>query len=313
MKIAIVLCSVMAAALAAPPQYEVVHVQAPLESEVVNAQTRIPILNAQTRIPILDGDKIPVELLSSLDLPNEIVGGQNAAPHEFPFMVHLKSFLGTDGSYSQCGGSILSSKHILTAAHCVYFDNLRYIQVIAGDYNRDRTDDAVTQDRWAVKITYAGYNPTTLVNDIAILELQYDLTWSNTVSQACLASGSDTYAGWQGTVIGWGRTSQGGTASSILQKLNMEILSTAECNQLGGGSTDKQICVIDRINSKGVCQGDSGGPLVVNQNGRLRQAGIASYITANCGTANAPSVYVRVTAYRSFIQGAISPATLLSC
>jgi secreted trypsin-like serine protease len=287
MMIAIVLCSVLVAALAAvaPPRPEVVY-----------------------------GDKIPVELLATLDPETEIVGGQNALAHEFPFMVHLKSFLGTDGSYSQCGGSILSSKYILTAAHCVYFDNLRYIQVIAGDHDLDRTDDGVTQDRYAVKIMYAGYNSTTAVNDIVILELQNELTWSNTVSQACLASGTDTYAGWQGTVIGWGRTSQGGTSASILQKLNMEILSTAECNKLGARSaTDKQICVIDRYNAKGVCHGDSGGPLIVNQNGRLRQAGIASYITAKCGTANAPSVYVRVTAYRSWIQSAISPATLLSC
>jgi len=263
------------------------------------------VVYAQTLDPILDDDKIPIDLLSSFDIQPKIVGGQNAVAHEYPFMVHLKSYRGDGGSYSQCGGSILSNKYILTAAHCVHFDDLKYIQVIAGDHNRVRTDDAVTQDRWAVRIFYAGYNPTTIENDIAVLELQYDLTWSNTVSQSCLASGSDTYAGWQGTVIGWGRTTHGGTSASILQKLNMEILSRTECNQLGGGSSDKQICVIDRRNPRGVCHGDSGGPLVVYQNGRLRQTGVASYITANCGTPNAPSVYVRVSAYIPWMESIV--------
>lgn len=49
---------------------------------------------------------------------NRIFGGQEATPGQFPFRISLRisRFLRT---YHFCGGSILSERFIVTAAHCV--------------------------------------------------------------------------------------------------------------------------------------------------------------------------------------------------
>ncbi|KAF2889807.1 hypothetical protein ILUMI_16366, partial [Ignelater luminosus] len=44
-----------------------------------------------------------------------IVGGENANPGQFPYIVSLQS---TSGSHS-CGGSIINADTIVTAAHCI--------------------------------------------------------------------------------------------------------------------------------------------------------------------------------------------------
>lgn len=56
----------------------------------------------------------------SLALPfsGRVVGGQNAAKGEFPWQVSLLK-----NNNHNCGGSIISKNHILTAAHCVVQGN----------------------------------------------------------------------------------------------------------------------------------------------------------------------------------------------
>ena len=46
-------------------------------------------------------------------LPIKIIGGENADPHQFPFQVALTYY-----DYFFCGGSLITRKHVLTAAHC---------------------------------------------------------------------------------------------------------------------------------------------------------------------------------------------------
>ena len=45
-----------------------------------------------------------------------IVGGKEAAPGQFPHQVGLRITMGSRTAF--CGGSILSDRVILTAAHC---------------------------------------------------------------------------------------------------------------------------------------------------------------------------------------------------
>ena len=44
-----------------------------------------------------------------------IVGGRPADPQEWPWMAALLR----DGDDNYCGGTLITDKHILTAAHCV--------------------------------------------------------------------------------------------------------------------------------------------------------------------------------------------------
>jgi len=49
-----------------------------------------------------------------------IVGGEDAAPHEFPWQISMQIFLPKKNKIEHfCGGSILNDHWILTAAHCL--------------------------------------------------------------------------------------------------------------------------------------------------------------------------------------------------
>ena len=61
-------------------------------------------------------ETIPDKYLNFLNL-NFIHSGQEAIPHSWPWQVFVK-IEGKAGGYD-CGGSIISEKWILTAAHCV--------------------------------------------------------------------------------------------------------------------------------------------------------------------------------------------------
>lgn len=48
----------------------------------------------------------------------KIVGGNEAKPHEFPFVVGIQMTYSSE-KLGWCGGALLSEKFILTAAHCL--------------------------------------------------------------------------------------------------------------------------------------------------------------------------------------------------
>ena len=49
------------------------------------------------------------------EITNRIINGQEASPNEYPWQVAL---VRAGGHSPICGGSIISDRHILTAAHC---------------------------------------------------------------------------------------------------------------------------------------------------------------------------------------------------
>lgn len=55
-----------------------------------------------------------------IDKTPKIVGGENAVEHEAPFMVSLQVDREGNGNFRHtCGGSIITTRWILSAAHCV--------------------------------------------------------------------------------------------------------------------------------------------------------------------------------------------------
>lgn len=108
---------------------------------------------------------------------SRIVGGVNAFPGEFPFLVSIQHcFLGCSHI---CGGSILNQIWILTAAHCFTETSSRgSIDVFAGKHNLDLTEIGqqrveVEQNRWMIHpgwVSGRNFGP----NDIALVSLKAD-------------------------------------------------------------------------------------------------------------------------------------------
>jgi len=224
-----------------------------------------------------------------------IIGGQDTETNEYPWMVQLvyKSFW--SGNNHLCGGTLVSSRHVLTAAHCVIRYSPQSIAVILGEHN------IKDQEFYTVELidilNHPQYDEFNGQYDFSILTLAEKVIFSNTVSPACLPSDpSEQYAGQKGVIAGWGATEFG--SPTFLQKLDVSIWSNDQCIQELGEYfiSDPNIC----ITGKSACYGDSGGPLTVLEKGRNVLVGICNWGWA-CMDEN-PSVYARITDQLDWIK-----------
>ena len=73
------------------------------------------------------------------------------------------------------------------------------------------------------------FDSTTWKNDFSILTLAEPVTFTDTVSPACLPSDvTQDYAGQVATVIGWG-IKEDGSRPAVLQKANVPVISNEDC------------------------------------------------------------------------------------
>ncbi len=227
-----------------------------------------------------------------------IIGGQVAAPGEFPFQVALLA-AGTRTQF--CAGVFVASRWVMTAAHCVDEGlDPDSLTVLAGTNEVSRGGEALKVVRIVV---HPGFSAeASYANDVALLELggqyMYPRIELLTPAGAALAA-----PGTLATVVGWGYTSNGGPSSDVLKKLQARIISNDECRtQLGAHIRDVTVCAGTPGSSEATCNGDSGGPLMAPFRSRWKLVGIVSFGASICFQ---PSAFARVSALADFPLGAV--------
>ncbi|KAM3872280.1 suppressor of tumorigenicity 14 protein homolog [Diretmus argenteus] len=237
---------------------------------------------------------------------SRIVGGQMSREGEWPWQVSLH----IRGTGHVCGASVLSNRWLVTAAHCVQ-DSAKQ------KYSRADLWEAMLglhvqsqNNKWTVKrnvkqiIPHPAYNHQTYDNDIALMELDSNITLNQNIWPICLPTATyDFPAGKAAWITGWGVTREGGFPASILQKAEVRIINSTVCNSLMQGEvTDRMLCAGVLKGGVDACQGDSGGPLsVTGPSGRVFLAGVVSW-GDGCARRKKPGIYTRVTKYRSWIK-----------
>ncbi|MFF1506520.1 serine protease [Streptomyces sp. NPDC058326] len=231
-----------------------------------------------------------------------VVGGQEARPHQYPFMAGLVDVV---ERRVMCGGALIGDRYVLTAAHCLtgsYASPAR-VGVLLGDHDLTTGADSphavlVTPDRF---VPHPEYDPVSQRNDIALVRLPEPVALSRDVSPVGLPA---PYAGGsldraQVEVPGWGTTSFGGRASDVLRTVALRTLSNPVCASRGMGQiASTQICTY--APGRDSCQYDSGGPLVRVVEGRPYVVGLVSY-GRECAT-DTPAVNTRVGSYLGWIE-----------
>ncbi|KAK7421167.1 hypothetical protein QQX98_002296 [Neonectria punicea] len=251
------------------------------------AALALPAFSLAAAVPV------PTELAEN---EINIVGGEQASPGDFPFIVSISR----RGGSHFCGGSLLNANTVLTAAHCSTGQSAANVQVRAGSQNRNSGGTLVGVSSITI---HPSYSSSTINNDVAIWKLSTSIPTSSTISYATLAAaGSDPVAGSIATVAGWGVTTDGGTSSPVaLRKVDVPIVSRATCRAQYGTSaiTTSMFCAGLAEGGKDSCQGDSGGPIIASSTSTL--IGVVSW-GEGCAQPNFSGVYANIGNLRSFIN-----------
>ncbi|KAM8868893.1 LOW QUALITY PROTEIN: uncharacterized protein AB9W97_016501 [Spinachia spinachia] len=225
---------------------------------------------------------------------DRIVGGYQCEAHSQPWQVSLNV------GYHFCGGSLISDRWIVSAAHC-WQKPFSQIAVL-GDHHiwmQEGPEQYMSVDAiyW-----HERYDYQTLDYDIMLMKLAHPVAVNQYVKpvalpEACAAPGDKC------TVSGWGNIYTDQVFNPFhLQCLEVPILSHKECNgSYPGMITDRMVCAGYLEGGKDSCQGDSGGPLVCN--GELQ--GIVSW-GQGCAQPNYPGVYTKVCSLMPWIKDILS-------
>jgi len=228
-----------------------------------------------------------------------IVGGTEAVPGEFPWQVAIT----IDGLYF-CGGSLIDTTHVLTAAHCA--DGASSFEITFGAHNINQNEPSQISEKSTQYTIHPNWNSNTLAGDIAIIRLPNAIPLTPRIQPICLVNGqAPNYVGASLVVSGWGKTQDiGGGISSVLNKATVTGITTAECAAVYGSIiTNDILCVDTTAQSQGPCNGDSGGPLsFVDGQGIYNQVGIVSFGSRLCLNSGNPAGFTRISSYEQFIK-----------
>ncbi|KAE8744207.1 hypothetical protein FOCC_FOCC009127 [Frankliniella occidentalis] len=229
-----------------------------------------------------------------------IVGGQPVQVNQYMWMALLMY----DGRF-YCGGTLISSKYILTASHCVDGFQRPKISVRLLEHDRSSSSETSTVDRKVARvIKHPGYSDSTFNNDIALLRLDRALEFDETLRPACLPPMGKSFTGLDGVVTGWGVSMPGGNTNQILHEVTVPIMSNKECRKSNYGAkriSDNMLCAGYPEGKKDSCQGDSGGPLHYVNGTFHHVVGVVSW-GEGCARPKYPGVYARVNRYLTWIK-----------
>ena len=231
-------------------------------------------------------------------IQNRIVDGQPAgSPIDYQALIKVNG-------YFTCGGILIASDVVITAAHCQQRYVSRYT-VELGVYDRSNAQEASVVTREVIKqIIHPEYDEYNIDQDIMLLYLSEEVSEFEPIElnedDSLLREGDVL------TISGWGRTSLDGPTTSLLMTVDVEYVSNEQCVEIFEDFSDVvidewELCVFE--DSKGACKGDSGGPLILpnGSNNAPLLVGIVSW-GVGCAYSIYPGVFVRVSHYRQWIK-----------
>ncbi|XP_072051565.1 serine protease 1-like [Amphiura filiformis] len=266
-------------------------------------------------------------LLSPQPLSNNprVVGGL-AATHRWPWQVLL---IDQENGRPFCGGVLIGTQHVLTAAHC--FDDHVWVNVdvVLGEYDRsihEGTEQIYNIDCLTIHDGYENQVP--YHNDIAIITLDLsDTNDGNTINitenvlPICLPSKGEFTTNSMCYVTGWGYTGfENMFARNLptkLQEAEVPLINSQNCQTAYGTQLTRRMqCAgfLEGVHRADTCKGDSGGPLVCqDESGNFKLWGITSwgdnYFCTVMPSGPAPGVYTRVDRYLKWIKDKIDRGT----
>ncbi|XP_049631656.1 mannan-binding lectin serine protease 1 isoform X3 [Suncus etruscus] len=244
-----------------------------------------------------------------------IFGGRSVQKGTIPWIAMLTQHNGQPF----CGGSLIGSNWIVTAAHCLHqpLDPEEVIlhdsdllepsdfKVILGKHWRLRSDENEQHFRVKHVFLHPLYVPSTFENDVALVELLESPKLNNFVMPICLPEGP-TEEGTMVIVSGWGKQFLQRLPETLME-IELPIIGHHTCQEsyvpLKKKVTSDMICAGEKEGGKDACAGDSGGPMVTmdKESGQWYLVGTVSW-GDNCGKKDRYGVYSNIYHNKDWIQ-----------
>lgn len=264
------------------------------------------------------------DLLLDESLENPIIGGAEAKPGEYPWMVAVFFDYGGGEWLQGCGGTLIDERHVVTAAHC-------FVDVESVGRNQELWYPAAPETRRVAlrPQSTAAVTPEQLLEieevyvyqyyeaggDVAVLRLKVPVTGIKNFPRLATAEETTRMEDIRRRVrvIGYGLTdSNGADTSEVLMKVDVPLVPLEECqdqySDLYPGTppeevvTKEELCAGLDEGGKDSCAGDSGGPLFVRANApNPILVGVVSW-GFGCAEPAAPGIYARVSNFDWWIE-----------
>ncbi|KAI5096270.1 enteropeptidase isoform X2, partial [Silurus meridionalis] len=250
------------------------------------------LINSESKRPEDEGE----------DADGRIVGGENAVKGAWPWVASLH-WVGKN----ICGGTLIDSQWIVTAAHCVFGRNIHLSNwnVILGLHAQYESNTSDRQSHQIDRIIINhNYNRRTKDSDIALIHLQKRVNFTDYIQPICLPNPDQQFAaGRKCVVVGWGRLTEGGKVADVLQQAVLPLINNSVCQERlpEYNITERMLCAGYTEGGIDTCQGDSGGPLMCDEgSGSWVLAGVTSF-GVGCARPGRPGAYARVSHFIDWI------------
>lgn len=201
-----------------------------------------------------------------LEFRSLVFGGEIIQRGEWPWLVAIYLAEAFGVSFA-CGGNLISTRAVLTAAHCVKSSNKVYLPrevlLYFGHYNRlDWTESDSIRSRAVQIFIHPDYRKHKQMKDadLAIIITEEIIKFNEFIQPVCVTSeGQESES--NGFIVGWGRDSLDRIASTHPRKIGLPIIEVDRCIEespsIASALSNRTFCA-GTLDGNGPCHGDSG-------------------------------------------------------